>query len=126
MWLSIKIAMFYGAPVAAVLAALVLAVVLVLRVRSGRLGWRHAGLLYLWAWLAPLAALLLIVLTGELAGYFSSTVTQYQWDGQRVLGLLQGVLPVAAYVAAAVVVLHLLLVLLLAWLSLRAGAVRKA
>lgn len=123
MWLNIKIAMFYGAPVAAVLAALVLAVVLVLRVRSGRLGWRRAGLLYLWAWQAPAATLLLIALTSEVAGYFSSTVTKYQWDGQRVLGLLQGVLPVAAYVAAAVLVLHLLLVLLCAWLH---GAVRKA
>ncbi len=118
--------MFYGAPVAAVLAALLLMVVLALRVRSGRLPQRRAGLLFLWAWLAPAAALLLIVLTGEVAGYFSSTVTQYQWDGQRVLGLLQGLLPLAAYVAGAVLVLHLLLLVLLAWLPLRDGGARKA
>lgn len=126
MWLSIKIAVFYGAPVAAVLAALLLMVVLALRVRNGRLPRRRAGLLFLWAWLAPAAALLLIVLTGEVAGYFSSTVTQYQWDGQRMLGLLQGVLPLAAYVAAAVLALHLLLLALLLWLPLRAGVARKA
>jgi|LNFM01.1.fsa_nt_gb hypothetical protein len=126
MWLNIKVAMLYGAPVAAVLAALLLMVVLVLRVRGGRATRWRAGLLYLWAWLAPVAALLMITLTSEMAGYFSSTVTHYQWDGQRVLGLLNGLLPVAAYVAAAVLALHLLLLALLLWLPLRAGMACKA
>jgi threonine/homoserine/homoserine lactone efflux protein len=116
LWLGIKIAVFYGAPPAAGLAAFAWMLVLALRVRGGKLERRRAAWLYLWAWLAPAAALLPILLTGEAAGYFSSTLAQYRWDGQRLLDLLQSLLPVGGYVAVVVFALHLLLLVLLALL----------
>ena len=116
MWLKIKIAMFYGAPLAALLAASVLVVVLALRVRGGRLARKRAALLFFWAWLAPAAALLLIALGGELAGFFSSNAVHYRWDMQRVAGLLHALLPVGGGIAAAVLVLHLVLLGLLSLL----------
>ncbi len=108
MWLNIKIGMFYGAPVLAVLLALAAFVVLLLQVRRRRISRRQAVLRYLWALLLPAGALLLIVLTGELAGYFSSSVARYAWDSDRTLGLLTGLLPLGMTVAAAVGVLQLL------------------
>lgn len=116
MWLSLKITVFYGAPVAAVLAAMVLMVVLLMRVRAGRVRRRGAALLYLWAWLLPAASLLLIVFTAELAGYLSSTLIAYRWDVQRVQALVLGLMPVGGIVAAAVIVLHLILLAVLALL----------
>lgn len=113
MWLNFKIAIFYGAPAFALLAALALLVALLLRVRGGRLRPGRAAALFLWAWLAPAAALLLIVLAGELAGHWSSTVTQYQWDWRRLINLLQALLPLGGYLAAMVLALHLLLLVLL-------------
>ncbi len=105
MWLQLKIAVFYGAPIAAVLLAIVVLVLLLLHARSGRIPRRQAALQALWTLLLPAAAVLLIWLTGEAAGYFSSPVTRYVWDAQRALGLLQGLLPLALYVAAAVAAL---------------------
>ena len=113
MWLNFKIAVFYGAPAAALLAVFALLVALLLRVRGGRLRPGRAAALFLWAWLAPAAALLLIVVAGELAGYWSSTVTRYHWDWRRLISLLHALLPVGGYLAAMVLALHLLLLVLL-------------
>lgn len=113
MWLNLKVGVFYGAPVAAVLLAIVACVALLLRVRKGRLSRCRAALQALWTLLLPVAAVLLIGLTGEAAGYFSSTVSRYAWDAGRALGLMQGLLPLALYVASAIAV-----VLLLFWTAL--------
>lgn len=108
MWLSIKIGMFYGAPVLALLLALAAFIVLLLRVRRGRLSRRQAALRSLWTVLLPPAAVLLIWLTGEAAGYFSSTLERYVWDPDISLNLLRGLLPLGLYVAAAIAVLQVL------------------
>ncbi|MBX3651380.1 MAG: hypothetical protein KF771_08390 [Burkholderiales bacterium] len=108
MWLNIKIGMFYGVPVLALLLALLVLALLWLRVRRGRMTRRQAVLRSLWTLLLPLPAVLLIWLTGEAAGYFSSPLERYVWDAGISLGLLRGLLPVGFYVAAAVSVLLLL------------------
>ncbi len=108
MWLNIKIGMFYGAPVLALLLALLVLALLWRHVRRGRMTRRQAALRSLWTLLLPLSAVLLIWLTGEVAGYFSSPLERYVWDADISLGLLRGLLPVGFYVAAAVCVLLLL------------------
>jgi hypothetical protein len=102
MWLNIKIGVFYGAPVLAVLLALAVFTVLLLRVRYGRLSRRQAAFRSLWTLLLPMPAVLLIWLTGEVAGYFSSSLERYVWDPEISLNLLRGVLPLGFYVAAAI------------------------
>ena len=109
-WPGLKVVLFYAVPVAAVVLALLLLAVLVQRVRGGRLPARRAALLFLWAWLAGPAVLLLITLNAEVAGHAASTVTAYRWDAMRLLDLLSALLPIAAAVCAVVLGLHLLLV----------------
>lgn len=113
MWLNIKIGVFYGAPVLAVLLALFVLVLLLLRVRRGRLPRRRAALLSLWTLLLPAPAVLLIWLTGEAAGYFSASRGRYVWDAEISLNLLRSLLPLGVYVAAAIGGL-----LLLFWVAL--------
>jgi tellurite resistance protein TehA-like permease len=115
MWLNIKIGMFYAAPVFALLLALVACVVLLQRVRSGRLSPRRAALRSLWTLFLPVSAVLLVWLTGEVAGYFSAPRERYVWDADISLNLLRGLLPIGTYVAAAIGGLLLLLWILL-WL----------
>jgi len=113
MWLTLKIGMFYGAPALALLLAFVALVRLGLRVRRGQLSRGQAALRSLWTLLLPLPAVLLIWLTGEVAGYFSSPLERYVWDADISLSLLRGLLPIGFYVAAAVGAL-----LVLFWVAL--------
>jgi hypothetical protein len=113
MWLTLKIGMFYGAPVFALLLALAVLVLLWRRVRRGRLSRLQAALRSLWTLLLPLPAVLLIWLTGEVSGYFSSRLERYAWDADISLSLLRGLLPIGVYVAAAVCAL-----LVLFWIAL--------
>lgn len=113
MWLTLKIGMFYGAPVLALLLALAVLVLLWLRVRRGRMSRLQAALRSLWTLLLPVPAVLLIWLTGEAAGYFSSPLERYVWNADISLSLLRGLLPIGYYVAAAVCVL-----LVLFWIAL--------
>lgn len=102
MWLTLKIGMFYGAPALALLLALTALVRLGLRVRRGQLSRRQAALRSLWTLLLPLPAVLLIWLTGEVAGYFSSSLERYVWNADISLNLLRGLLPLGGYVAVAI------------------------
>lgn len=113
MWLKLKIGVFYGTPVLAALLALFALVLLLLRVRRGRMSRRQAALLSLWTLLLPALAVLLIWLTGEIAGYFSAPRERYAWDAEISLNLLRALLPLGAYVAAAIGGL-----LLLFWIGL--------
>ena len=119
MWLHIKIGMFYGAPVLALLLALAALVRLGLRVRCGQLSRSQALLCALWTLLLPVAAVLLIWLTGEAAGYFSSPLERYVWDAGISLSLLRALLPVGFYIAAAVGGLLLLFGLALSLLRVK-------
>lgn len=126
MWLTLKIGMFYGAPILAVLLALLGFVVLLLQVRRGRLARSRAALQYGWALLLPVLAVLLIWLTGELAGYFSSPVERFVWDAELSLNLLRGLLPLGFYVGAAILALQVLFWIALSLLGDRSQDIGKA
>lgn len=112
-WLTLKIGVFYGAPVLAVVLALAWFAGLLLRVRRGEMTRRRAALRYGWTLLLPFGAVLLIWLTGEIAGYFSSTVQHFSWDPEISLGFLLGLLPLGLYVGAVILALQPLF-----WISL--------
>ncbi len=108
MWITLKIGMFYGAPILAVVLAMVWFVVLLLRVRRGQITRSRAVLCYGWALVLPVFAVLLIWLTGEIASYFSSSVERFVWDPELSWQLLSGLLPLGFYVGAAILGLQLL------------------
>lgn len=120
MWITLKIGMFYGAPILAVVLALLWFMVLLLRVRRGGISKPQAALRYGRALVLPVFAVLLIWLTGEVAGYFSSTVTQFNWDAGLSWSLLLGLLPIGLYVGAVIVALQVLF-----WIALSLIRVRR-
>ena len=116
MWITLKIGVFYGAPALAVVLALAWLAVLLLRVRRGRITRPGAALRACWTLALPVAAVVLIWFTGEIAGYFSSTVEHFSWNPQRSFGLLFGLLPIGIYVGAAIAALLVLFGIVLALL----------
>lgn len=119
MWLTLKIGVFYGAPILAVVLALVWFVLLLMRVRRGRITKPKAALRFGWTLVLPLLAVLLIGLTSELAGYFSSSAEHFNWDAAHFLDLLQSLLPLGLYVGAVIVALQILFWIVLALLRVR-------
>ena len=113
MWLWLKIAVFYGAPVLAVVLAIAYFAMLLRRIRHGTLSRRKAAALYLLTLLLPVAAVIVVWSTAELASYFSVGSDRYVWDASAALDVLIGLLPIAAYAGAPIAVL-----LVLFWLSL--------
>lgn len=105
MWIAIKIAVFYGAPILAVVLAIAYFVLLLIRVRRGTVSRRKAAARYSITLLFPVAALIVIWGTAELASYFAVASDRFVWDGGEALQLLVGLLPVAAYVGAPIAVL---------------------
>ena len=105
MWLAIKIGAFYGAPILAVVLAITYFAVLLVRVRRGTISRRKAAILYTGTLLLPVAAVIVVWGTAELASYFTVASDQFVWNGSAALQLLIGLLPIAAYVGAPVAVL---------------------
>lgn len=105
MWLAVKVGVFYGAPIAAVVLAIACFVVLLLRVRRGTLSRGKAAVLYSGTLLLPVAALLVVWATAEVASYFAVSSGNYAWDGGAALRLLLSLLPLAAYVAIPIAIL---------------------
>lgn len=105
MWLAIKIAVFYGAPILAVVLAIAYFAVLLIRARRGAISRRKAAALYAGTLLLPVAAVIVVWGTAELASYFSVASDRFAWDGSAALQLLIGLLPIAAYVGAPIAVL---------------------
>jgi hypothetical protein len=98
MWTLIKVGTFYAAPAVAVLAALVLFVVLLRRVRRGMLSRASAAILFACSLLFPLAAVVAIWGVGEAASRAAAGAA-YAFDWHASSGLLQALLPIAGYVA---------------------------
>jgi hypothetical protein len=105
MWLAIKIGVFYGAPIVAVVLAIAWFAVLLVRVRRGAISRGRAAALYPATLLLPVAALIAVWGTAELASYFAVPSGQYVWDGSAALQFLTGLLPYAAYAATPIAVL---------------------
>ncbi len=115
MWLAIKIGVFYGAPIAAVGLAIAWFALLLVRVRRGALSRGRAAALYPLTLLLPVAALIAVWGTAELASYFSVPSGQYVWDGSSAVEFLIGLLPLAAYVGTPIAVLVVLFWAILAF-----------
>ena len=112
-WLGIKIAVFYGAPVLAVVLAIAYFVVLLRRVRRGTLSRGKAAARYAATLLLPVAAVIVVWGTAELASYFSVGSDRYVWDVRAALEVLIALLPIAAYAGAPIAVLVVLFWLML-------------
>ncbi len=113
MWLGIKIAVFYGAPVLAVVLAIAYFAVLLRRVRRGTVSRGKAAARYAATLLLPIAAVVVVWGTAELASYFSVGSERYVWDVRAALDVLIGLLPIAAYASAPIAVLVVLFWLML-------------
>ena len=108
MLLAIKIGVFYGAPIVAVVLAMGYFAVLLVRVRRGAIGRKKAAVLYSSTLLLPIATLVVVWSTAELAGYFAVPAGQYAWDGSAAVEFLVSLLPLAAYVGIPIAVLIVL------------------
>ena len=105
MWIALRIALLYGAPIVAVASAIAVFVLLWMRVRRGALSRARAAALYPLALLLAPAAVGVIWGTAELASYFSVPAGSYAWDASVALALLYALLPIATYVGIPVAVL---------------------
>ena len=105
MLLWIKIGILYGAPVVAVVLAIVYFVVLLLRVRRGVITSRRAAARYPLTLLLAPATVFVVWATAELASYLSVPSGRYVWNGSAAWEILLSLLPIAGYVAAPIVVL---------------------
>lgn len=105
MWLAIKIGVLYGAPTLALLLAVIYFAVLLIRVRRGTMSRAKAAALYPGTLLLPVATVIVVWGTGELASYFAVAPGQFAWDSAAALQFLISLVPVAAYVGAPIVLL---------------------
>jgi len=103
-WVAIRIAVFYGAPIIAVGAAMLYFALLFLRVRRGAVDGRKAALRYMIVLLLPFAAVLVIWAAGELSSYLASP-EDFHWDAEASQAFLLSLLPLGAYVGAPIVAL---------------------
>ena len=108
MWLTVKIGVFYGAPILALVLAIACFAWLMRRVRRGSTRRAKAAMLYAGTLLLPIASVVVVWATAELASYFAVASAPQAWDSAASLQLFIGLLPIAAYVGipiAALVVL---------------------
>ena len=119
MWTVVKIGVFYGAPVLAVVLALAYFVVLSLRVRRAGLSRPKAAWRYAWTLLLPFAVIVLVWGTAELAGYFAAAADGYAWNRNASISFLLSLLPLAGYVAIPIAGLNIVF-----WGSLALGRPR--
>jgi hypothetical protein len=101
MLLAIKIGVFYGAPIVALILAVAYFAVLLVRVRRGAIDRKKAAARYSATLLLPVATLLVVWGTAEATGYFA----QYAWDAGAALESLISLLPIAGYVGMPIAVL---------------------
>ncbi len=108
MWFAIKVGVFYGAPIVALVLAIAYFVILLLRVRRGTLVRGKAAALCSGTLLLPVAALLVVWATAELASFYAVSSSNYVWDASAAAQLLISLLPLAGYVAIPIAILVLL------------------
>ena len=106
MWTILKIGVFYGAPIVAVVSAVAYFVVLLLRVRRAALTRSKAALRYAWTLLFPLAVVVTVWGTAELAGYFAAASDGFAWNPDASISFLLSLLPLAGYVGVPIAALN--------------------
>lgn len=116
MWTILKIGVFYGAPIVAVALAVAYFVVLLLRVRRAGLGRSKAALLYAWTLLLPIAVVVTVWGTAELAGYFAAASDGFAWNSSASISFLLSLFPLAGYVGVPIAALNVVF-----WATLALG-----
>ena len=106
MWALLKIGVFYGAPIVAVAVAVAYFAFLFLRVRRAGLSRSKAALLYTWTLLFPLAVVVTVGGTAELAGYFAAASDGFAWNPDASISFLLSLLPLAGYVGVPIAALN--------------------
>ena len=109
----LRIGVFYGAPVVAVVWAIGYFIVVVRRWRRGVLPRSNAALRYASTLLLPIAAVLAIWVTAELSSYLASAGS-FEWDRAASIDVLRSLLPIGGYVALPIVALNIALWVVLA------------
>lgn len=107
MLLAIKIGVFYGAPIVAVVLALTYFAVLLVRVRRGAIERKKAAVRYSSTLLLPAVTVIVVWGTAEMTGYIAIPSGQYVWNASAAMDSLVSLLPIAAYVGIPIVVLVL-------------------
>lgn len=69
------------------------------------MGRKRAAALYSMTLLLPIAAVLVVWATAELASYLAIASDTYAWDADAALNVLISLLPIALYVAAPIAIL---------------------
>jgi len=114
MWLTIKIGVFYGAPILALVLAIAYFAWLLRRVRRGTTRRAKAAVLYAGTLLLPIASVVVVWATAELASYLAVASAPEAWDSGASLQLFIGLLPIAAYVGVPIAALAVLFWVVLA------------
>src|SRR4030095_11680763 len=109
----LRVGVFYGAPVVAVVWAIAYFVVVVRRWRRGILPRSSAALRYASTLLLPVVAVLAIWATAEISSYLASAGS-FEWDRAASIDVLRSLLPIGGYVALPIVALNMVLWVLLA------------
>ena len=105
MWLAIRIGVLYAAPVLAVAIAIVCCVRLWRGVRRGNLPRSAAIGRFAWLLLLPVAVVLAVWATGEVASYIAVGGGAYAFDADASMQFLWSLAPLAGYVALPIVLL---------------------
>jgi hypothetical protein len=105
MWLAVRIGVLYAAPVLAVAIAIVHCVRLWRSVRRGDLPRSAALGRFAWLLLLPIAVVLTVWATGEVASYFALGGGAYAFDADASMQFLWSLAPLAGYVALPIVLL---------------------
>lgn len=113
MLLWVKISIFYGIPILAIVLAAAYFFVLRRRVRRGAITGERARRRYTLTLLLPIAAVLIVWATAEAASYLAVASDEYRWDAGAAFGLFIDLLPIAAYIGAPIAVL-----IVLFWLTI--------
>lgn len=112
MWLTVRIAVLYAAPVVAVVVAFAYFIVLWRRVRRGGLPPAHAVRSFAWMLLLPIVVVLIVWGMGEVASYFAVGGDQYAFDPAASGQFLWSLAPLAGYVLLPILLLLVALVVL--------------
>ncbi len=106
MWIAIRIGVLYAAPIVALLIAAGYFVVLLRRARRGALPRAAARRRYAATLLLPLAVIVVVWATGELASAFALGLGEYSWDADASWQFLVSLVPLGAYVLVPVLILN--------------------
>lgn len=106
MSIELRIGVLYATPVLAVLVALLYFLLLWRRMRRGAMSRSRALRRFGWMLVLPIAVVLVVWATGELASYLAVAGARYAFDVRAAAQFLWSLAPLAVYVAAPILLLY--------------------